>query len=54
MGRVVMVAWRDKKGAVVGSFIGVHAVVVVVAITQVRVTMVGIRTPPGVGGGSLQ
>ena len=33
----------------VGSSIGMHVVTVIVAIVQVRITMVGIRAPPGMG-----
>ena len=44
---MVTVAWRDDTGAVVGSCIQVHVVTVIVAIIQVRITMVGIRVPPG-------
>jgi len=36
----VTVAWRGDSGAVVGSFIRVHVVTVIVAIIQVRITMV--------------
>ena len=43
-----MVAWREDTGAVAGSFIAVHVVTVIGAIIQVRVTMVGIRVPPGI------
>ena len=51
MGHVlkVTVAWRGNTGAVRGAFIGVHAVTVIVAIIQVRITMVRMRVPPGVG-----
>jgi len=44
-----MVAWREDTGAVAGSFIAVHVVTVIGAIIQVRITMVGIMVPPGVG-----
>ena len=46
MGGLVTEAWRDDTGVVVGSFIRVHVVTVIVAIIQVRITMVGIRLPP--------
>ena len=46
---MVTVAWRRHTGAVLGSFIGVHGVTAIVAIIQVRITMVGIRAPPGMG-----
>ena len=49
MGRVEIVAWRDDTGGVVGSCIAVHVVTVIVAIIQVRIAMVGIRAPPGIG-----
>ena len=49
MGQVVIVAWREDTGAVAGSFIAVHVVTVIGAIIQVRITMVGIMVPPGVG-----
>ena len=46
---MVSVAWRDHTGAEVGSRIGVHAVTVIVAISQVRIAMVGRRPPPDMG-----
>jgi len=46
---MVTVAWRDDTGGVVGSCIDVHVVTVIVAIIQVRITMVGIWAPPGIG-----
>ena len=36
-------------GAVVGSRIAVHVVTVIVAISQVRIGMLGKRPPPGMG-----
>ena len=56
MGQVltVTVARRGDTGAVLGSFIGVHVVTVIVAIIHVRVIMVGIRAPPGVGKGVVE
>ena len=36
-------------GAVLGSRIGVHVVTVIVAISQVRIAMLGRRPPPGMG-----
>ena len=44
---MITVAWRGDTGAVVESCIDVHVVTVIVAIIQVRITMVGIRAPPG-------
>ena len=44
-----MVAWRSITGTVVESFIGVHVMIVIVAIMKVRITMVGIRAPQGMG-----
>ena len=46
---MVTVAWRGNTDAEVGSRIAVHVVTVIVAIIQVRITMVGIRAPPGMG-----
>jgi hypothetical protein len=46
---MVTVAWRGNTEAVLGSFIAVHEVTVIVAIIHVRITMVGIRAPPGMG-----
>ena len=46
---MVSVAWRRHTGSLLGSFIGVHVVTVLVAIVQVRITMVRIRAPPGMG-----
>ena len=46
---MVSVAWRGHTGAVLGSRIGVHVVTVIVAISQVRITMVGRRPPPDMG-----
>ena len=46
---MVSVAWRGHTGAVLGSRIAVHEVAVVVAISQVRITMVRRRPPPGMG-----
>ena len=46
---MVSVTWRGHTGAVAGSRIAVHAVTVIVAISQVRITMVGRRPPPGMG-----
>ena len=45
---IVTEAWRDDTGAVVKSFIEDHVVMVIVAIIQVRVTMVSIRATPSV------
>ena len=39
---MVTVAWWGDTGAVLRSFIAVHVVTVIVAISQVRITMVGI------------
>jgi len=39
---------QGDTGAVVGSFIEMHVMTVIVAIIQVRITMVGIRAPPGI------
>jgi hypothetical protein len=44
---MLTVAWRGDTGAVLGSCITVHVVTVIVAIIPVRITMVGIRAPPG-------
>jgi hypothetical protein len=44
-----MVAWRGNTGAMAGSFIAVYVVTVTVITIQVRITMVGIRVPPGMG-----
>ena len=46
---MVTVARRGDTGAVLGSFIGVHVVAVIMAIIHVRVIMVGVRAPPGMG-----
>ena len=46
---MVTVAWRGDTGAVAGSCIGVRVVTVIGAIIQVRITMVGMRAPPGMG-----
>jgi len=43
------VAWPGDRGGVMGSYIGVHIVTVRVVVIQVRMTLVGIRVPPGVG-----
>ena len=47
MVRVMMVPWRGDRGGRVGSSIAVHVVTVIVAVIQVRMTMVGIRVTPG-------
>jgi len=44
---VMMVAWRGDRGAVAWSSIAVHVVTVIVAVIQVRMTLVGIRVTPG-------
>ena len=51
MGHVLMlsVAWRGHTGAVVGSRIAVHVVTDIVAISQVRITLVCRRPPPDMG-----
>ena len=41
--------WRGNTDAVVGSRIAVHVVTVIVAIIKVRIIMLGMRAPPGVG-----
>ena len=46
---MVSVAWRGHAGAVLRSRIAVHVVTVIVAISQVRITMVGRKPPPGMG-----
>jgi hypothetical protein len=46
---MVSVAWRGHARAVLRSRIAVYVVTVVVAISQVRITMVGRRPPPGMG-----
>ena len=46
---MVSVAWRIHAGAVLGSRIAVHVVTVIVTISQVRITMVGRKPPPGMG-----
>ena len=46
---MVSVAWRGHTGAVVGSRIAVHEVTVPVAISQVRIAMLGKGPPPGMG-----
>ena len=46
---MVSMAWRGDSDAVLGSCIAVHVVTVIVAISQVRITMVGRRPPPGMG-----
>ena len=46
---MVSVAWRGHAGAVLGSRIAVHVFTVIVAISQVRIAMVGRRPPPGMG-----
>ena len=40
---MVSVPWRGHTGAVLGSRIAVHVVTVIVAISQVRIAMVGRR-----------
>ena len=47
MGRVGIVAWRGNTDAVVRSSARVHVVTMVVAIIQVRITVVSIRATPG-------
>ena len=44
-----MVAMQGDSGAVAWSSIQVHVVTVIVAVIQVKTTMVGIRVPPGMG-----
>ena len=44
---MVIVAWQDNTGAVLGSYIGMHGVTMILAIVQVRITNVGIQAPPG-------
>ena len=51
---MVSVPWRGHTGEVVGSRISVHVVTVIVAISQVRITMVGRRPPPGMGRREVQ
>ena len=51
---IVSVAWQGHTGAVVGSRIAVHAVTVIVAISQVRIAMVGRRPPPDMGRREVQ
>ena len=46
---MVSVPWRGHTGAVLGSRIAVHVVTVIVAISQVRIAMVGRRPPPDMG-----
>ena len=46
---MVSVTWRGHTGAVLGSRLAVHVVTVIVPISQVRITMVGKRQPPGMG-----
>ena len=46
---MVSVAWRGHTGAVVGSRIAVRVVTVIVAISQVRIAMVGRRPPQDMG-----
>ena len=46
---MVSVAWRGHTGAVIGSRIALHVVTVIVAISQVRITLVGRRPPPDMG-----
>ena len=46
---MVTVAGQGNTGAVLGSSIAGHVVAVIVDISQVRITMVGIRAPPGMG-----
>jgi hypothetical protein len=46
---MVTVAGRGNTGAVLGSSIAGNVLTVIVAISQVRNTMVGIRAPPGMG-----
>ena len=48
MDPVVMVARRGDRGGGMGSCIGVHTVTVIVAFTQVRMTIARIVVPPGV------
>jgi hypothetical protein len=43
------VAWRGETGAVLRSRIAVHVATVIVAISQVRIAMVGRRPPTGMG-----
>ena len=46
---IVAMAARGNTGAVVGSSIRMHVVMVVVAIAHVRIATVGTRAPPGMG-----
>ena len=46
---MVSVAWRGHTGAVLESRIAVHVVTVIVAISQVRIAMVGRRPPTDMG-----
>ena len=46
---MVSVAWRGHTGAIVVSRIAVHVVTVIVAISQVRIAMLGRRPPPDMG-----
>jgi hypothetical protein len=46
---MVSVAWRGHTGAVLRSRIAVYVVTVAVAISQVTITMVRRRPPPGMG-----
>ena len=46
---MLQVTWRGHTGAVVASRIAVHVVTVIVAISQVRIAMVGRRPPPDMG-----
>ena len=46
---MVSVAWRGHTGSAVGSRISVFEVTVIVAISQVTITMVGRRPPPDMG-----
>jgi hypothetical protein len=46
---IVTAAWRGDTNAVIGSSIAVLVVMVFLASIHVRITMVGIRSPPGMG-----
>ena len=43
---ITTIAWRGYTGVSLGSYIEVHVVTVIVAITQVRIAMVHIRATP--------
>ena len=51
---MVSVTWWGHTGTVVGSRIAVHGLTVIVAISQVSITIVGRRPPPGMGEREVQ